>query len=205
MVRRCQRPRASRRPRRLLAKTQTHLPNKNNRPCRRNPSWRQQDFHLSRRRPPLLPPPPRRRHLHRLQPPLHPPHLPRVLSARRPHLHLPLPRRNLLRHQRRSPGRPPAQAPPTSNPRPPRQRHRRHRLRPNPNLIGAHQSNEREKLLATLTIYRCGGVLYFTAFASTPSVTVTITSAGISFNSCTYPLGQRIKIESTFSCFPNPK
>jgi hypothetical protein len=168
---------------RLLAKTQTRLPGKNNRPSQRHPGRRLQNFHLPRRRPPLLPPPPRRRHLRSLQSSLHSPHLPGVLPARGPHLHMPLPRRNLLRDQRRSPRRPSPQASPTSNPRTPPQRHHRNWFRAH--VVGTHHAREREKLLATLTIYLCGGVLYFTAFASTPSVTVTIISAGVSFNCCT--------------------
>jgi hypothetical protein len=149
MVRRSEHPRTCRQPGRLLAKTQTRLPGKNNRPSRRYPGRRQQNFHLPRRRPPLLPPPPRRRHIHRLQPPLHPSHLPSLLPARGQNLHLPLPRWHLLSHQRRRPGRSSAQAPSATNPGAPRQRHRGHRLRTK--LNETHQSREREKLLATLT------------------------------------------------------
>ena len=91
----------------------------------RNPHRRLQNFHLSRRRPPLLPPPPRRGNLPGLQPPLHPSHLPGLLSPRRKHLRLPLPRRHLFRHQRRSSRRPTTKAAARSNPRTPRQQHRR--------------------------------------------------------------------------------
>jgi len=204
MVRRGQRPSRGRRARSLLAKTNTRLPHKNNRPSQRNLRRRQQNFHLSRRRPPLLPASPSRRNLPRLQSSLHTPQLPSLLPPRAKRLQLPLPRRHILSHQRRSPGRSPTQTAPATNPRTPRQRHRCHRLPAN--IRGTHPSHKSERLLATLgKDYLSGGVLYFTAFASTPSVAVTIASAGISFNSCTYPLGQRIKIESTISCFPSPK
>jgi hypothetical protein len=204
MVRRGQRPGRARRAGSLLAKTHIGLPHKNNRPGQRNPHRRQQNFHLSRRRPPLLPTSPSRRNLHRLQPSLHAPRLPSLLPPRAKRLHLPLPRRHILSQQRRSPRRPPAQTSTATDPRTPRQRHRRQRL--SANVRGTHPSRKSGRLLATGgKDYLSGGVLYFTAFASTPSVTVTIASAGISFNSCTYPLGQRIKIESTLSCFPSPK
>jgi hypothetical protein len=204
MVRRSRRPSRDRRASSLLAKTYTQLPYKNNRPSQRNPHRRQQNFHLSRRRPPLLPASSSRRKLHRLQPSLHAPQLPSLLPPRAKHLRLPLPRRHILSHKRRSPRRPPTQTPPATNSRTPRQRHRRQRFPAN--LRGIHPSHKSARLLATLgKDYLSGGVLYFTAFASTPSVAVTITSAGISCNSCTYPLGQRIKIESTLSCFPSPK
>src|SRR5580704_801959 len=204
MVRRSQRSSCDRRARSLLAKQHTRLPHKNNRPSQRNPHWRQQNFHLSRRRSPLLPASSSRRKLHRLQPSLHASHLPSLLPPRAKRLHLSLPRRHILSHQRRSPRRTPTQTPSATNPRTPRQRHRRPRL--SASVGGTHPSPKSEPLLATLgKNYLSGGVWYFTAFASTPSVAVTITSAGISFNSCTYPLGQRIKIESTVSCFPSPK
>jgi hypothetical protein len=204
MVRRGQRPGRARRASSLLAKTQTRLPHKNNRPGERNPHRRQQSFHLSRRRPPLLLTSPSRRNLHRLQPSLHAPRLPSLLPPRAKRLQLPLPRRHILSRRWSSPRRPPAQTPPATHPRTPRQRHRRQRLPAS--VRGTHQSRKSERLLATGgKDYLSGGVLYFTAFASTPSVAVTITSTGISFNSCTYPLGQRIKIESTLSCFPSPK
>src|SRR3984885_4781082 len=204
MVRRSQRASRGRRASSLLAKTHSRLPRKSSRPSQRNPHRRQQNFHLSRRRPPLLPASSSRRNLHRLQPSLHAPQLPSLLPPRAKHLRLPLPRRHILSYRRRGPRRPPTQTSPATNPRTPRRRHRRQRLPAN--VRGTHPSRKSERLLATLgEDYLSGGVLYFTAFASTPSVAVTITSAGISFNSCTYPLGQRIKIESTISCFPSPK